>query len=259
MIFKLVSILLALVFAVSSLAQGEGDFDSKPRKSFEYGPRPPLSVFDPKGFLEPAQVKAISDPLVSFYQKEGIDVIVVVLADLGNAPPEHVARSFASAWCKSPLHCVVLHVPGREDGPWIVPNGRLVDHLNPDQVQQAVNDGRRRAASEAKDPDKVRAAANEAADMLRYWMGNAINRSDMIRSESSRIRSELEVQSRRWKMGVMVTVAAVIPVIVGISLLIVFLRRRGPRYFPQSKTGRRLGAPHAGGNHAVVDLGPPSP
>ena len=257
MIVKLLPILLALFFSGPSFAQGTGDFASGPRKVFEYGPRPPLSVFDPKGFLEPAQVKAISDPLAAFYQKEGIDVIVVVLADLGNAPPEHVARSFASAWCKSPLHCVVLHVPGREDGPWIVPNGRLVEHLNPDQVQQAVNNGRRRAASEAKDADKVRAAANEAADMLRYWMANAINRSDMIRTESGRIRTELETQSRQWKMGVMLTVASVIPLIAGMSLIIVFLRRRGPRYFPQPAARPRLGAPYAGGNHAVVDLGPP--
>lgn len=259
MIVKLIPIILALVITGPLSAQGTGDFDSGPRKVFEYGPRPPQSVFDPKDILEPVRAKAISDPLAALYQKERIDVIVVVLADLGNAPPEHVARSFASAWCESPMHCVVLHVPGREDGPWIVPGGRLVEYLNPAEVQQAVNNGRRRAASEAKDADKVGAAANEAADMLRYWMGNAINRDDMIRTESGRVRAELEAQSRRWKMGVMLTAGSVVPVIAGISLAIVFLRRRGPRYFPQPVSGKRLGAPHAGGNHAVVDLGPPPP
>jgi hypothetical protein len=259
MIRRFIPLILVIVFASPLFAQGAGDFESTPRQAFEYGPRPPLSVFDPKGFLAPPQLKAISDPLAAYFQKEGIDVIVVMLADLGNAPPEHVARSFATAWCASPLHCIVLHVPGREDSPWIVPNGRLVGHLNPDQVQQAVANARRRAASEPKDPDKVRAAANEAADMLRYWMANAINRSDMIQTESARIRSELETRSRQWKVGVMVTIASVIPVIAGISLLLVFLSRRGPRYFPKSRSGPRLGAPHAGGNHAVVDLGPPPP
>ncbi|MEY3896844.1 MAG: hypothetical protein RLZZ214_2364 [Verrucomicrobiota bacterium] len=259
MIAKLIPVILALVLSGPSSAQGTGDFASGPRKVFEYGPRPPLSVFDPGGSMDPAQVKAISDPLAAFYQKEGIDVIVVVVPELGNAPPEHVARSFASAWCKSPLHCVVLHVPGREDGPWIVPNGRLVEHLNPDQVQQAVNAGRRRAASEAKDADKVRAAANEAADMLRYWMANALNRSEIIRTESGRIRSELETRSRQRTMAAMLTAASVVPVIAGISLIIVFLRRRGARYFPQPASRPRLGAPYAGGNHAVVELGAPPP
>lgn len=259
MIRRFIPLILALMLAGPSIAQDPGDFDSGPRKTFEYGPRPPLSVFDPTGFLEPSKLKEIADPLAEFFQKEGIDVIVVVLADLGNAPPEHVARSFASAWCASPLHCIVLHVPGREDGPWIIPDGRLVGHLNPDQVQQAVSDGRRRAAAEPKEPDKVRAAANEAADMLRYWMANAINRSDMIQAESTRMRLELENQSRRWKMAAMLTVASVIAGIAGISMLIVFLRSRGPRYFPKSRSSPRLGAPHAGGNHAVVDLGPPPP
>ena len=91
MIVKLIPVVLALVFSGPLFAQGTGDFDAGPRKVFEYGPRPPLSVFDPNGFLDPAQVKAVSDPLAAFYQKEGIDVIVVVVPDLGNAPPEHVA------------------------------------------------------------------------------------------------------------------------------------------------------------------------
>jgi hypothetical protein len=204
-------------------------------------------------------VKAISDPLATIQKNEGIDVLVIILSELENAPPEHVARRFAKAWCSSPIHCVVLHVPGRKDSPWIVPAGKLVEVLEPEQVRQAVEDGQRRAALETKEPDKVRAAATEAADMLRYWTNNVINRSEMIQTERTKMRVQLENKARLWRLAVLLAVASLIPITVGISLLIYCYRRRGPRYFPNRAWQLRLGAPHAGGNHAVVTIGPPQP
>jgi hypothetical protein len=245
---KFLPAVLACMLAALSPARGGIEF--------EYGPRPPLFVFDPAGFFKPELVKEISDPLAAIYTKEGIDVIVVVLTDIGKAPPEHVAGRFAGAWCESPLHCVVLHVPGREDSPWIVPAGKLIGHLNPEQVQQAVADARRRASAEPKEADKVKAAATEAADMLRYWMANAVNHSELIQSESTRMRAELASKSRKLKITAMIAAAATIPIIMGISFLIVLLRKRGPARFPDHTCQVRLGAPHAGGNHAVADLGP---
>ncbi len=257
MIARLLLIILAVFLAGPLCAQGSAEFQPALRPAFEYGPRPPQSVFDPSGYLDPGLVKAISDSLEAHFKKEGIDVVVVVLTDLGKAPPEHVARSFAAAWCVSPVHCVVLHVPGRVGSPWIIPDGKLVEHLNPAQVQQAVNDARRRAASEAKDPDKVNAAATEAADLLRFWLANALNRTEMIQFESARMRQELETKSRQWKIATMVAAASAIPLIAGVWMLVVLLRRRGPGYFPTPDYRPRLGAPHSGGNRAVVDLGPP--
>lgn len=254
---RLIPIILACVLAGPLRAQGPSEFHQAPRPAFEYGPRPAQSVFDPGGYLDPALAKEIADPLDLHFKKEGIDVVVVVLTDLGKAPPEHVARSFASAWCDSPLHCVVLHVPGHEGAPWIFPDGKLVGFLNPEHVGKAVGDARRRAASEAKDPDKVKAAAVEAADLLRYWMANALNRTEMIRFEKARMRQELETKSRQWKIAVMVAAASAIPLVAGVWMLVVILRRQGPGCFPTSNYQPRLGAPHSGGNRAVVDLGPP--
>jgi len=257
MITKLFPVLLAILFAGPLFAQGSAEFHPAMRKAFEYGPRPSRPVFDPGEFLNPEEAKAISDPLEAYFTKEGIDVIVVVLADLGKAPPEHVARSFATAWCVSSMHCVVLHVPGRDGSPWIVAGGKLAEHFDPAQVQQAVEDARHRAASEAKDPDKVKAAATEAAELLRQWMANALNRSEMIQVESARRRLELDTKSRQWKIATMIVVVSAVPVLAGIWLLVIFLRRRGPRYFPTLAYQSRLGAPYSGGGRAVVDLGPP--
>ena len=115
------------------------------------------------------------------------------------------------------------------------------------------------AASEPKEPDKVKAAATEAADMLRYWMANAVHRSEALLTERTRIRVEQETKARQWRIAVIFGIASIIPLLAGISFLTVFLRNRGPARFPSRTWQLRLGAPHAGGNRAVADLGPPLP
>lgn len=224
---------------------------------FEYGTRPPHAVFDPNGVLPADVVSEISEPLSRIFRNEGVDVIVVILSDLEGAPPEHVAGRFASQWCDSPIHAVVLHVPGRKDSPWIVPAGKLIDSIKPGLVNQKVAEAMRNASRESKEADKVRAAATEATDMLRYWLRNAINRSEYIELERSKIRLDLETKARQKRITMLMAAASVIPVLAGVSVLYVFLRRPGQCLFPETHPPQRLGAPHAGGSHVVVELGPP--
>lgn len=243
------SAIAALFLALTALVSAATDF--------EYGQRPEQSVFDPGNVLKPDELEAISGPLKALYQKQGVDVMVIIMPDVGNAPPEHVAGRFAEAWSHSDLRCVVLHVPGHEQSPWIIPSGRLVSYLNTDEVQKAVDDARRHSAAEPKDVDKVRTAATESADMLRYWLASTINHSEMIRTESTKLRLEQETKARQWRIATMAGVASVIPLAGILSLIIGWSRRRGPGYFPDHAWELRLGAPHAGGNHAVAELGPP--
>jgi hypothetical protein len=226
---------------------------------FEYGPRPPQPVFDPYGLLAPAVVKEISQPLVRIHHDEAVDVLVVVLKDIGAAPPEHVAKRFAAEWCESPLHAVVLHVPGRSGSPWIVPAGRLLETIRPEKTAEAVATATRNAAREPDDAGKVRAAATEAADMLRFWLGTAVNRSEHLETERTRIRLELENRAYRRRIVLLGSAAAAIPLALGVAALFMLAGKRGPRSFPEYRPPRRLGAPHAGGNHAVMRLGPPPP
>lgn len=228
-------------------------------QEFEYGSRPPNSVFDPTGVIAPERVKEISDPLAVLMKNEGIDVIVVLLTDLQDAPPAHVAGRFMETWCKSPLHGIVMHVPGRTDSPWIIPAGRLVEYLDPDQVQRAVADAQRRAAAEPDDFGKIKAATEEAADVLRYWTANAVNRSEMIQTEATKFRLSRETRARGWKIAALVGGGSLILLVAGISFLVMILRSRGPGYFPNQTWQFRLGAPHSGGNHAVAELGSPLP
>lgn len=248
---KLLPILAASLLAAFPAAQGAVEF--------EYGQRPATPVFDPSGLLNPDAMKEISEPLAALLESGDIDIIVVVLPDLGQSPPELVAGRFAQAWCKSPLHCVVLHVPGQPDSPWLVPGGKLIAYLNPEQIREAVTAARRRAASEAKDADKLKAAAHEAADLLQFWMATAKNYRAMIQAESAKMRQELNGKSAKWKLGLMISAALLVTLVIGITVLAQLTGKREPRTFPFPNWQPRLCAPHAGGNHAVADLGPPLP
>lgn len=222
---------------------------------FQYGPRPPQAIFDPDDILDPRFAKELSGPLAKHFSEEGVDVIVVILKDIHNAPPEHVAGQFAAAWCDSLIHCVVLHVPGRADSPWIVPHGRLVEHLKKELVETEVADSERRARAETDDAHKVKAAAEEASDLLRIWMGNAIEHSKKIQTEAARIRRELENYSRKQRIGLFSLIASFLLLLAVCAYLIRIFRRRGPRHFPNHQWQTRLGAPYSGGNHSVRDLG----
>jgi hypothetical protein len=212
-------------------------------------------VFDPGGVLRPEVVKEISDPLTVIHQNEGIDVLVVVLADLNEAPAEHVARLFSKAWARSEIHCVVLHVPGRPESPWIIPAGKVTEVVPPAQIDKAVAEAWLRATREPDDAGKIRAAATEGADMLRYWSHHVINHREMLRTERLKLSVQQENEARLRKVGIALGLAATIPLAGGIWLIVRFFRKRAPRHFAQKPWQPRLGAPYAGGNQAVVKIG----
>jgi hypothetical protein len=191
------------------------------------GKRPPRQVFDPAGLLEPQAMREISGPLVRIFENEDIDVIVVVLTQIGDAPPGHVAKRLAAGWCASPLHAVVLHVPGHAESPWIAPGGRMIGAIQPDAVRDAVAQARRNASREPGDAAKVRAAAIETADMLRYWRANVIRRNEAIDAERIKIRLELETKARQQRVVMLTAAASVIPIAAGFALVF-HLRRRLP-------------------------------
>jgi hypothetical protein len=251
MALRILTIILPLLLACFACAATPTDF--------EYGSRPPLAVFDPTGVLNSEDLKAISDPLATLYQNENIDVLVVTLADLAGAPPEQVARQFSESWKKADMHVVVLHVPGRKDSPRIVPFGKWLDLIEPRAIQRAIDESESRAAREITEPEKIRTAANEAANMLRYWTKHVIDRREMIQTENLKLRKQVEERNRNLRMAILLALAAVIPFVIGISLLVITLRKRGPLFFPNRAWHPRLGAPYAGGNHVVVNLRPEEP
>lgn len=251
---RLGHLLLALAAWLAALPAS-----AAPTPEFEYGPRPPSHISDPASLLPPENLKEIADPLATILQKEHIDIFVVVLADLKDTPPEHIARLFAKAWSQSELNCVILHVPGNKESPWIVPAGLVTQVIPTQTLKQAVAEARRRSSIEDTETAKVRAATREAADMLRYWAGSVTAFSEKLRAEQASFNRKEMLKRRFWRLGPLAAAALIGISALVIPLLVVIVRKNRPRHFPNPAAQPRLGAPYCGGNHASITLGPLPP
>lgn len=224
------------------------------RSSSRYGDRPENSVYDPGGVLTPKQKEIIFNPLREILMNEGVDVIVVVLPEIGDAPPDHVAKGFAEIWAKTKVNSVVLHVPGKDGSPWVFPGEFMSRMINPEVVREAIADAEKRSAAEPTDFGKVRMASIEASDILRYWKGGVLIRGEQIVNEGTRMRIEYANRRRLLKLIAVVCAASVVPLLVGGAFLFVRLRNSRPRAFPEVKVLTRLGAPYSGGSSIYANF-----
>jgi hypothetical protein len=225
---------------------------------FVHGPRPESSVFDPSGILSAENKREISEPLDLIRASERIDILVIILPTIGNTPPQNVANSFAEAWCENEIHAIVLHVPGRHDSPWIVPSPSFRRIIRSGTLDETLRQATRRAAAEPTHHLIARAASIEAADALRHWTSGAVLSSEVRLRQQAEARLALEKRRRLIKMSV-ISGAGVVSFL-GLALVWIFLtsRKRGSRHFPGIRVHTRLGAPHAGGNHTVLEFKRPS-
>lgn len=222
--------------------------------TFEFGVRPAQPVFDLTNTLPPATAAEITRELDAVRKSEGIDVIVVVVKSLDGAPPEHVAKRFADAWCSPLFHCVVLHVPGDKKGPWIVPGGKLLRRFSPDAVSRQVAAACHRAALEPQTDQKVRAAATEASDMLRIWVGDGSFWALQQQAKLVELREDFNNHERLKKLLVPAIAVGLVILLGATFLAYLWLERNRARRFPEPGWQRRLGAPYAGGNDATLRL-----
>ncbi len=204
-----------------------------PSHGFEPGPRPREAVFDPDGILNAAERMEISAPLEKILQNDGVEVVAVILKNPDGSEPETLAAGMAAAWCESPLHAVVVHVPGREGSPWIVAGGDLIHSIDQHEVRDELAAARRDASREPDDVSTLRTAANATTDMLRYWMGREITRRAAIEQERAVIRLELETKARRQQIVMLTAAAAIIPLIIGAVMAVRLLGKT--RRIPASR------------------------
>ncbi len=242
-----IGILFSAVFGAPSVASGY----SSPGESFQYGPRPAVPVFDPTGQLPPALVQRFARSLASLREHEQIDMVVVQLPDLRGAPPEHVAAGFARAWCQPVFNCVVLHVPEHPESPWIFPGGTLMRHFNPSIVENLIAQARRRARLEAGSQRTLEAATDEAADMLRIWVGDGT--WWLKQASAHNVSASMKTWNRNRLLKMVLPLGGGLLVLAagagyGLFQLLDIWRAR---CFQEYSWPTRLGAPYAGGNDST--------
>ena len=241
------ALITLLLFVLPYLVAGA----EQTQTGFKFGERPENSVFDPEGILTHAQQAELAGPLGRVRADEELDVMVVVLPDIGDAPPEHVAEGFAEKWATTHVNAVVLHVPGRAGSPWIFPGRVMGALLKPQTLRETIAAAEKRAAAEPTDFGKVRAASTEASDALRYWMGGAVIRSEDLINRRLAAQMALENRQRLHKLAAVLGAASLIPLVLGVVFIALRIRNSRPRRFPSIRISPRLGAPHSGGNNAV--------
>jgi len=240
--------LAAIVSIFLCIAVQGGQSQSQSQSGSKFGERPKNSIFDPTGVLTPKEQEQISKPLEIILKNEGIDIIVLILPDIGDAPPEHVIKGFAEKWATTTVNSVVLHVPGKEGTPWIFPGKVMTSAIKPDAVSETIAAAQQRAAAEPTDFGKVRAASVEAADAIRYWLGAALLRTEDVINRRLKWQLENERRGRLLKLSAALGAAALVPLVFGAVFLFVRIRARRAKLFPPLRKIARLGAPYAGGN-----------
>lgn len=220
-------------------------------KEFKYGSRPHDGVFDPTDSLLPKQRKEISEPLSRLLEKEGIDILVVILPEIGDAHARHVATGFREEWASKSLNAIVLHVIGHTESPWIFPGDAIDRVVKPERLDQSIKAAESRARSEPTDFAKIRAASVEATDIMRYWIGGALISSEALISERLSRELAFEKRERLIKLAAMMGLAGAIPLVVGVVFFLTKLKKKGSLSFPMVRKIPRLGAPYAGGSKAM--------
>jgi hypothetical protein len=222
------------------------------QSGFRFGARPKNSVFDPAGILTPKEQSELAGPLAKVREGEGIDVMVVILPEIQDVEPEHVAAGFAEKWATTKVNAVVLHVPGKEGSPWIFPGDVMSTILKPETLGESMASAEKRAAAEPTDFGKVRAASTEASDAIRYWMGLSVIHSEELKNRRLEAQLKHESSRRLLKLAAVLGAASLIPLATAVYLIVVGIRNSRPRFFPQVRIAPRLGAPYSGGNNAVT-------
>jgi hypothetical protein len=229
------------------------------RASADFGPPSSLTdnVFDPDGILDQDLTGSLAELLERLLKEDGLDIRVVVLKQIGDTPPELIARQFSPKWRNPELHAVVVHMPDRADSPWIIPGGRFIESLPLEKVKQEVSGRELRARSVLDDFGRVRAACAWTAEMLRFWKMEAMIQRGVAR-QANHLPTVVAPPRpwRQWSSGFVLLAVVSIGVSGGIAL---HGRRRHPPvpfHFPDHGWKPRLGAPYAGGNHVVHTLVP---
>ncbi|MFK7851954.1 MAG: hypothetical protein AB8D78_13345 [Akkermansiaceae bacterium] len=184
-------------------------------------------------------------------ENEQIDLLIIIHPEIGDAPPEFIAKNFAEIWIESKIHAVVFHVPGNPESPWIVPSESSDSFAGSKRLKELLSEGEKRAAAEPDDFRKVRAASVEAADLMRFIIGEAVLNIENTNERKSERQLEFQSRARLLRLSAILGAVAFFVLAVGGIFLFFSSCKRRKKVFPEIRKVPRFGAPYTGGNYSV--------
>jgi hypothetical protein len=240
-----------LLFAFTFLARAE-----KNDPVFVLPQKPTSMVSDPTKWLSDEDRFLWERQLESWRLREGVEIFLVILPDLGGTPSEYVIKEIATRWSTGDLCGVILFVPGTSM-PRIWWQGDVIRsiELDPRAQREMILRMEKKASSEQNDRDRLSSAIYQTSDALRVihsqWLQLQRLRDKWNDSVYEKWSVDRVKRRIRWMTAASVGLVSFLLIIWWARLR---LRSRRRYLFPRVTAQRRFGAPHAGGAGAVVSL-----
>lgn len=223
---------------------------------FSMPAKPARQVSDEHGWLTQDERLRWENRLSEWKSTHGVDIHLVILPNLHNTPPEHVAEQIATHWGERSLYGVVLHVPGG-DGPHLWWDGEIIKsiQLDPRARREMISRMEKRSRSQIAERERVFYAMEEMSDTLRVIRAQHAQMLKLRDKWNEKVFQQWSDNRLSRRSKIIIAAAAAFTALVILIVLIRYLRKRGKTYqFPRISSQRRFGAAHAGGSGATINL-----
>ena len=217
--------------------------------------RPPGHILDLARWFSLAEKEQAEKELARLYRENQIDMFLVTRSEHPPQGAESYARSLGKAWSRSPVWCVVFHVPGDPAGFHVQAGGA---YMKPKGVDLVIAEGSKRAMRESTEKERVMAAWKECSQGLRFMHAVVKRQSEKVAEQNEVLRNEWIADQRRKKILKVAIVGGTF-LLAAVTFVVVSLIRKKsvPKsyQFPETSWRKRYQAPHSGGGGIVVSFG----
>ena len=214
--------------------------------------RPPGHMLDLARWFSLAEKDQAEKELARLYQENQIDMFLVTRSEHPPQGAESYARKLGKAWSRSPVWCVVFHVPGDPAGFYVQAGGA---YMTPKGVDLVIAEGSKRAMRESTEKERVMAAWQECSQGLRFMHAVVKRQSEKVAEQNEVLRNEWIAGQRRKKILKVAIVGGTFLFAVVIFTVVSLIRKkRFPKayQFPETSWRKRYHAPHSGGSGIVA-------
>lgn len=214
--------------------------------------RPPARFLDLARWFSLAEKEQTARELERLFDEQKIDLYMVTRTEQPPQGAENYARSLGEAWSRSPMWCVIFHVPGDPEG-FHVQAGMA--EVKPEVVAGVIAGAAKRAKRESTEKEQVMAAWRDCAVELRFLYAQVQRLNEKRAREFEEARRQWIAEQRQKKILKVAILGGSVVLLVVIFAVVVLVRRKRALKafeFPETSWRRRYQAPYSGGGGIVA-------